>query len=130
MTLPNNQKNLVLAEAYYIAMDKKDIEGIAKCLHPDVEFIGPLDQRSGKENLLEAVKGFTAFIKHIRVRAKFASGNQAMIAYDADCPEPIGIIRAAALMTFKNDLIAKIELFYDARPFEVKKNEIFGNAKQ
>jgi hypothetical protein len=36
-------------------------------------------------------------------------------------PEPIGKFRAAALMDFENDKITKIELFYDARAFEVKK---------
>lgn len=31
----------------------------------------------------------------------------------------------ASLMTFKDGLITKIELFYDARPFVMKKEEIF-----
>jgi hypothetical protein len=43
-------------------------------------------------------------------------------------PEPIGKFRAAALMDFENDKITKIELFYDARAFEVKKDDIFSGA--
>ena len=41
-----------------------------------------------------------------------------MFAYDFMFPEPIGKLRAAVLMEFKDQLISKIELFYDGRPFE------------
>ncbi|KJV58176.1 hypothetical protein RFEPED_0551 [Rickettsia felis str. Pedreira] len=44
---------------------------------------------------------------------------------DFDCPEPIGIFRGASLLSFNENLISRIELFYDARPFEKKKEEIF-----
>jgi hypothetical protein len=48
----------------------------------------------------------------------FGSESQAMLTYDADFGEPIGICRTAVLMAFRDDLIERIELFYDARPFE------------
>jgi hypothetical protein len=48
-----------------------------------------------------------------------------MLAYDFMFPDPIGELRAAVLMSFTDHLISKIELFYDGRPFEEKKNEIF-----
>jgi len=48
-----------------------------------------------------------------------------MLAFDLDFPPPIGNLPIAALMTFKNKLIVKIELFYDARPVDMKKDEIF-----
>jgi hypothetical protein len=47
-----------------------------------------------------------------------------MIVYDLDCQAPIGNFRVAALMDIRNGLIEKIELFYDARPFEKKKDNI------
>jgi hypothetical protein len=40
------------------------------------------------------------------------------LTYDVDFGEPIGICRTAELMTFEGSLIMRIELFYDARPFE------------
>ena len=43
-----------------------------------------------------------------------------MVENNVACPAPIGMIQTAALMTFKDGLIARIELFYDARPFEKK----------
>jgi hypothetical protein len=41
-----------------------------------------------------------------------------MLTYDAEFGEPIGICRTAVLMTFKDQLIERLELFFDARPFE------------
>jgi hypothetical protein len=52
-----------------------------------------------------------------------------MVAYDVDFGEPIGICRSAVMMTFNDGLITRIELFYDARPFEknLKKDAIFSS---
>ena len=61
----------------------------------------------------------------IKIRSKFAHQNQIMLAYDFMFPQAFGKLRAAVLMEFTNQLISKIELFYDGRPFEDKKSEIF-----
>ena len=113
------------AEAYYNALKNKDLSGMAQYLHPNVRFIGPLAEMTGKEAVLEAAKNFFPFVKGLTIRSKFGSGNQAMLAYDLECPPPIGMFRAATLMTFEDSFISCIELFYDARPFEQKKDEIF-----
>jgi hypothetical protein len=113
-----NNDNLVLAEAYYLAMGEKNIEKVEKCLHPNVKFTTPLGKIEGKEQLLEAARGFTSFFKTLTIRTKFGSGDQAVIVYDLEAP--FGHLPTAALMTFKENLISKIELFYDARPFEKK----------
>ncbi len=54
------------------------------------------------------------------IRTKFSSDNQVMLAYDLNCVSPIGTIRVAALMTFEDNLILSIELFFDARVFDKK----------
>jgi hypothetical protein len=43
-----------------------------------------------------------------------------MLTYDMDFGEPIGVCRTAALLTFRDGLIARNELFFDARPFAKK----------
>lgn len=123
------ERNVASAEAYYKAMNDKDLAGVAKHLHPVVRFIGPLADLNGKEAVLEAAKRFAALIKSLRVRAKFGSDDNVMLAYDVDFGEPIGICRTAVLMTFKDGVIGRIELFYDARPFEknLKKDAIFSS---
>jgi hypothetical protein len=117
---PTTDSNVNIAEAYYNAMGDKNIEAAGDHLHPDVRFIAPFGNLTGKQAVLSAAKNFVANFNALTIRSKFGSPHQVMLAYDLDCPAPVGIVRTAALMTFKDDLIARIELFYDARPFETK----------
>ena len=114
------KNNVDIAEAYYTSMGKKDIASIGKYLHPNVECTGPLGKMIGKEAFLEGIKNFASFFKTLTIRAKFGFGDQAMVVYDLDFPEPIGKLSSAALMTLHEGLITKMELFFDARPFEKK----------
>ena len=115
-----NKKPIAVAEAYYTALGEKDMVGVEKCLHSAVQFIAPLAEVMGKGAVLEAAKKFTMLFKTLKIRAKFGSEDQAMIVYDLDCPAPIGNMSAAALITLQEGLIAKIELIFDARPFDKK----------
>ena len=117
--------NLKVAESYYNSMLAKDFDKMASYLHNDVHFIGPLAEMHGKDAVVTAAKNFGGILQDIQIRSRFSSDNQIMFAYDMIVPEPIGTFRAAVLMEFTDRLISKIELFYDASPFEEKKNEIF-----
>ncbi len=118
-------QNISTAMAYYTAMSNKDLEALTKHLHPQVHFLTPLAELSGKEPVAKAVKNFMAFFKTLTIQTALSNENQAMIIYNVDFPGPIGEIHAAALLTFESGLISDIELFYDARPFEEKKSQIF-----
>lgn len=82
-------------------------------------------QRDFQLLLTTAAKNFGAILQDIQIRSSFAAGHQIMFAYDMVVPAPIGKFRAAVLMEFTNGFISKIELFYDASPFQEKRNEIF-----
>jgi hypothetical protein len=117
--MSNTQEtNLATAENYYRFIVQKDMAGVAKVLHPDIRLLSPLAEVSGKDAVLDAVNRFASFLKGLNVRAKLGSSDAAMLAYDADFGDPIGICRSASLLTFKDGLIAHIELFHDARPFD------------
>ena len=123
-----NQKineNLVIATNYYREMLGKNFDAMERYLHPDVLFIGPLAEMSGKAAVVSAAKNLSQILLDIKIRAKFATGEQIMLAYDFMFPEPIATLRSAVLMGFTDHLIAKIELFYDASPFAGKENKIF-----
>ena len=117
--------NLVIAESYYNAMLAKDFDKMAGYLHDNVHFVGPLAEMHGKDAVVLAAKNFGGILQDIQIRSRFASHNQIMFAYDMVVPAPIGKFRAAVLMEFTDRLISKIELFYDASPFQEKKSEIF-----
>jgi len=112
------QSNAATAEAYYKAMSDKDLSGMARYLHAEVRLITPMEDLTGKEAVLAAAKKLLNFIQSIEVRAKFETSTQAMLAYNMRFAEPAGVCRAAALMTFKDGLIARNELFFDASPFK------------
>ncbi len=121
----NTTDNLNLAENYYNAMLAKDFDKMANYLHDNVHFIGPLAEIQGKNAVVTAAKNFGGILQDIQIRSRFAAGDQIMFAYDMVVPAPIGKFRAAVLMEFTDGFISKIELFYDARPFQEKKSEIF-----
>ncbi|OGT38237.1 MAG: hypothetical protein A3F11_04310 [Gammaproteobacteria bacterium RIFCSPHIGHO2_12_FULL_37_14] len=113
-----NNFNLSIAEDYYTAMAAKNVSAMEKYLHPDVELIAPLADAIGKKALLESITKAISIFNALTIRAKFSSGDQAMLAYDVNFPAPIGNVSSAVLMTFHDKLILKIELFYDARQVE------------
>lgn len=121
----NTTDNLNLAESYYNAMLTKDFDKMAGYLHDNVHFIGPLAEMQGKDAVVTAAKNFGGILQDIQIRSRFTAGNQIMFAYDMVVPAPIGKFRAAVLMEFTDGFISKIELFYDASPFQEKKSEIF-----
>jgi hypothetical protein len=101
------EKNVASAVAYYKAMADKNLTGTARHLHPDVRLVTPMEELTGKEAVLEAAKRLLPLINSIRVHAKFGSEDQAMLTYDMDFAEPIGVCRAAALITFKDGQIVR-----------------------
>lgn len=124
--IQNTEKShLKTAESYYAHMLEKNFDAMAVCLHPEVQLISPLATIHGKDSVVTAAKNFAQILQDIHIRSRFESGNQIMFAYDMVVPSPIGKFRAAVLMEFTNKLISKIELFYDATPFQKKKSEIF-----
>lgn len=125
MNTTETYNNLKRAESYYEAMLAKDFDKMASYLHPDIYFMGPLAEMRGKNAVISAAKNLSELLKDIQIRSRFAENNQIMFAYDFTFPAPIGFLRAAVLMEFTENLISKIELFYDGRPFAEKRNEIF-----
>lgn len=115
-----SEKNIAIAEAYYTALGARDLGEMGRYLYPNIQFLGPLEESTGREGILEAAKGFLPFVKSVTIRSKFGSGNQAVVIFDLDCLPPVGICRSATLMTIEDGLIVRSELFYDARPFEKK----------
>jgi ketosteroid isomerase-like protein len=111
------ERNVASAEAYYKAMNDKDLSGMARHLHPDIRLVTQMEELTGKEAVLEAAKRLLPLINSIKVHAKFGSEDQAMLTYDMNFAEAIGVCRAEALMTFKDALIMRNEVFFDARPF-------------
>lgn len=111
------QNTVTIAEAYYTAMSEKNLNSLEMYLHSNVQFSSPFAQLQGKETVLEAINKFMGLFKTLTIRATFGSKEQAMVVYDVDFSSPIGNIPTAALLTFQEKRITKIELFFDGRSF-------------
>lgn len=114
------EKILERAEAYYKLVSEKNGEGIQKFLHPDVEFSSPLASIKGREAVVEATSHFMKAFSSLKIRAKLSGENQAMIVYDTDFPGIATNFPGASLLTFRDGLIVKIELFLDGSLFKKK----------
>lgn len=112
--------NMARAEAYYTLVGERNVEGIKKYLHSDVEFLSPLATSKGKEAVVKATTGFMNTFKSLSIRAKFGADDQAMIVYDVDIPGIAKDFPGASLLTFRDGLIVRIELFFDASQFRQK----------
>lgn len=113
-----SKKNIGVAKAYYLAVNNKNISEVEKYVHPSVELISPLTHITGKESVVNAVKGYMTVLKSLAVRTACGTDDQVLLVYDYDVVfAPSSTLHAAVLMDFKDDLIARIELFFDARPF-------------
>ena len=113
-----NDNHLTIAQAYYTAMAEKNSSNIEAYLHPEVHLVGPYGEKVGKEMVFDSAKKFMHMFKAINIRAVCASDDQVMLAYDLlEFNQPGTILRAASLMTFKDSLIIKNELFFDTRSF-------------
>lgn len=113
--------NIARANAYYTLVGERDVEGIKKYLHPDVEFYSPLSSCKGKEAVIKATTGFMNSFKSLAIRAKFGADDQAIIIYDVDIPGIAKDFPGASLLSFQDGLIIKIELFFDASSFRERK---------
>jgi hypothetical protein len=113
-----NANSMAIGESYMAAWQEKDIREIARHLHPEVHFKGPMAEVTGREAVVGSAQRMFPILKEINIRSKFASGNQAIFTYDFVCADPVGTCRTAELMTFEDGQIKSIELFFDARPFE------------
>jgi hypothetical protein len=116
------------AEEYYKLMGAKDLEGIKKYLHQDVEFHGPLASLKGKEAVIEANRNFMNMFTSLTIRAKLGAGEQAMLVYEIDVPGIVKDFPGTSLLTFRDGLIAKIQLFYDGSRFVEKRDEVFSRS--
>ncbi|MBS3904293.1 MAG: nuclear transport factor 2 family protein [Simkania sp.] len=117
--------HLARAEEYYKLIGEKNAEGIKKYIHPDVKFYSPMATLSGKESVIEATSNFMNVFKSLTIRAKFSSGDQAMIVYDVDIPGIAKDFPGASLLSFSEDLIVRIQLFYDGSHLAEKRKEVF-----
>lgn len=113
----NTDANKTCAHAYYEAMKAKDVAEMKRYLHPNVELTSPLAHLIGKDAVIDAASKLFPNLRDLHIRATFGSNAQAMIVLDMELLH-IGFLYSASLLTINNNLITRIELFFDSKPFQ------------
>ena len=119
------KNNIEAALAYYKAMNERNFTQVATYLDPNIQFTTPLAELSGNDAVLGAIKGFMSVAKKVTIKEEFSSGDKVVLIYEVEFPAPIGIVPSVTHMTFHNGLITRIRLYYDARPFDEARKQIF-----
>lgn len=120
-----NASIAALGEKYYQHIGNKNIEEVSQFLDPSVEFFGPLAHLQGKKAVLQATENFIKMFQSLTIKAKFGSDDQAMIVYEVNIPGMAEKFPGASLLSFRDGLIVRVELFYDGSRFIEKKEKIF-----
>jgi len=107
-----------IAEKYYAALVEKDIATAKQYIDDQIQFISPLATITGKETFLGAIQRFIDSFDTLVIRHSCAKDDKTMFAYNVHFKQPLTLLHAAGLVTEKDGLITKIELFYDTKPFE------------
>ena len=107
------------AEKYYAALIEKDIITAEQYIDEQIQFISPLATVIGKKKFLISIQRFIDAFDKLVIRHSCAKEDKTMFAYSVHFKPPLTLLNAAGLVTEKNGLITKIELFYDTKPFEI-----------
>lgn len=108
----------MLLSAYTEAWSNRDLAAILDCVHPDIEFVGPNVRARGRSAYSASTQRFLGLLEGVVVRARHGTADTAMIAYDFICKPPVGRAPTAELVTFRDGLVGRSEIFFDTRPFD------------
>ena len=86
----------------------------------DIKFIGPVDQKFGKEAYLQLSAEFAPMVTGMRMHTQFEKSNQVCSIYEMDVNLPNGkstTLKIADWVTVKDGKIVEEHLMYDAREY-------------
>jgi hypothetical protein len=109
---------LEIGEAYLNALNNKDIAKITSLADAEIHFKMPFAEAYKRDGFLMAVRRMLTNLKEVQILSGFSSGKEAMFLYEAQFNEPVGMVKAASLMTIENDQIREMEVIFDARAFD------------
>lgn len=101
-------------KAYYQSIKAKAFDDIGQYLHADISFNTPLISLNGKEDVLGAACGFSQELANLEIKCIAGTSNEVLMAYYVTFKGADKPIHAGAWFQFEDDLMKRIELFYNA----------------
>lgn len=110
-----NAKDVVMG--FQMAMGKGDMKGARGFLADDLSFVGPFDRFSSPEPYLAALGQLAPMIERVDMKRVFADGDEVALFYDLVTKTPAGTAPCAEWYQVRGGKIARIQVYFDARPF-------------
>ena len=107
---------LAVARRYHGAWTGKDFEAAGRRLSESLKTDTPVKTYKGKDDFLEAVRGFGQIVTRVEMLAEFGDEEQALLLYDLDLVQ-IGKLRIAEHFIVRNGFITLIRHVHDTAPF-------------
>ena len=105
---------------YYDLLNNKDFSGLKDLLSENIPFIGPVVQRSGANEYIDALKRLFKFHKKSQMLKQFENGNDVCSIYDPLMDKPAGgslSVIMADWIWVEDGRIAEQKIYYDPREF-------------
>lgn len=112
------------ATAYIEAVGNKDFASVEAVLAPDVAFKGPFMQLNSSAEFMGALRRLAPILERNDIRYVFADEDRACIVYDFVTSTESGSIPTIEVVTFRDNKISAIELFFDRMQFAAARDEI------
>lgn len=106
-----------IVDQYYTAWTSNDFVGARSLLHNDLSFHGPIDRFDNADDYMRAITRLASIVQGIEKHMVFVDGQDVCVIYDLITATPAGAAPVAEWFTIKDDKIAAIRVFFDARPF-------------
>jgi ketosteroid isomerase-like protein len=102
---------------YHEAWRRKDFESARELLADDLRFSGPFDTFDNADDLVAALRELAPISRDAEVHKVFEDGDDVCVLFDLVTNTPIGSAPVAEWHTVRDDKIAAIRVYFDARPF-------------
>ncbi len=106
-----------IVDQYYAAWTNRDFAAARALLHDNLSFHGPIDTFDNADDYVAAIRQLASIVKGVEKRKVFIDGQDICEVYDLVTATPAGTAPVAEWFTVKDDKIAAIRVFFDARPF-------------
>ncbi len=103
-----------IVHAYFSAWTRGDVDKAGEYLHDELDFLGSIDEFQSKEELLGALRKFSAILQSVELLRSFVDGNEAMLMYDCVTTSPAGTIRTVEYLKVVDGKIKELRVVFDA----------------
>jgi ketosteroid isomerase-like protein len=106
-----------VVERYFDAWAGKDFAAQRSTLHDDLHFQGPFDTFDQADGLMAALERLAPIVEGVDIEHWLVAGDETVVLYTLRTSIPNGTVPCAEWSQVREGKIAKIRVYFDARPF-------------